>query len=110
MKKSDSLLYELTKAQVIIIFVYYFFILLGGGIITISIICNLEKEMSQNQLMIKTIISSLSVSGMLCSLQYTKRLYKACITYRIVPITTFVGNLGNFVYFLLRPFLSLIHI
>lgn len=110
MKKSDSLLYELTKAQVIIIFVYYFFILLGGGIITISIICNLEKEMSQNQLMIKTIISSLSVSGMLCSLQYTKRLYKACITYRIVPITTFVGNLGNFIYFLLRPFYAFVFV
>ena len=63
-----------------------------------------DEELTWNQLLIKTIISSLSVSGMLSSLQYTKRLYKVCITNRIIPITTYARRIGNIAYFLLRPF------
>ena len=81
-----------------------------GGVISINTICTLDDELTRNQLMIKSIISSLSVSGMLCSLQYTKRLYKACITDRILPITTFAGRIGNLAYFLLRSFFAFVFV
>lgn len=103
MKKSDSLFFELSKAELIILFVYYTIILIAGGVTSIITLCQIEEETSHKQLIIKTIISSLSISGMLCSLQYIKRLYKACITNRIIAKTTFAGHIGTLVYFLLRP-------
>ncbi len=110
MKKSDSLLFELTKSQIITIFVYYFVIMLVGIALSIYVLCNLEGEITQNQLMIKIIVASLSVSAMLSSLQYIKRLYKACITNRIAESPTFMGSLGNTVYFLLRPFYAFVFV
>lgn len=110
MEKSDSLSFELNQAEVIIVFIYYFLIILVGGAISINTVCSLNEAMDRHQLMIKTTISSLSMSGMLCSLQYTKRLYKACITDRIVPIRTFAGSIGNLVYFLLRPFFAFVFV
>lgn len=108
--KSDSLLFELTKLEIVVIVVYYFIILLIGVIISIKTLCTLGEEMSHKLLMSRTIVSSLSVSGMLCSVQYIRRIYKACITDRIVPITTFAGSIGNLVYFLLRPFYAFVFV
>ena len=61
-------------------------------------------------IIIKTIIASLSVSGMLCCLQYIKRLYKACITDRIIECSSVFGQLGNVIYFILRPFYSFVFV
>ena len=106
MRKSDNFRYELSKGTIIFLFVYYFVILLIGLVLSICIICNLPIGESRDQVIIKTIIASMSVSGMLCALQYTKRLYKACITHRIDECTSFCGHIGNIAYFLLRPFYS----
>lgn len=106
MKKSDLLIFEISKVEIVIIFLYYFLLLILGGVFSIKILCELNEELTQKQFIIKTVVSSLSVSGMLFSLQYIKRLYKACITNRIVPISTFAGHIGNLVYFILRPFFA----
>ena len=45
---------------------------------------------------------------MLSSIKYIKRLYKACITGRVIEITTKFGEIGNFIYFLLRPIFALV--
>ncbi len=75
MKKSDSLIFELSKKSIVWIYVYYFVILLVGGIVSISILCRIGDETNQNSLMIRTVISSLAVGGMMSSLQYIKRLF-----------------------------------
>ena len=106
MKKSDSLLFELSKSAVITLFVYYFVILLTGLICAIYVMCNLPVGDDKSTVIIKTLFASLSVSGMLCSLQYIKRLYKACITDRIIECSSAFGQLGNIIYFILRPFYS----
>lgn len=106
MRKSDSLIFEISKTQLVVIFVYYFLMLLIGGVLLITTLCELSEDMSKKQIIIKTVISSLSASGMLCSLQYIKRLYKACITNRIVQNSTFAGSIGNLVYFISRPFFA----
>ena len=106
MKKSDSLLFALSKAAIIILFVYYFVVLLTCLIGAIYVMCNLPIEVDKKTVIIKTIISSFSASGMLCCLQYIKRLYKACITDRIVESSYKFEQLGNIIYFILRPFYS----
>lgn len=110
MKKSDSLLFELSKTAIITLFVYYFVVLLTGLGCAIYVMCNLPIEADQTTVIIKTIIASLSVSGMLCCLQYIKRLYKACITDRIIECTSIFGQLGNVIYFILRPFYSFVFV
>lgn len=106
MKKSDSLLYQLTIKETIIIFTYYFIILLAGMLISIHIICNIAEDKNNQQLITTTIKASLSVSGIFCSMKYIKRLYKACITNRIICKSTTIGRLGNIMYFIFRPFYS----
>ncbi len=110
MKKSDSLLFELSNTAIIILFVYYFAVLLTGLGCSIYVMCNLPIEADKTTVIIKTIIASLSVSGMLCCLQYIKRLYKACITDRIVESSSVYGQLGNVIYFILRPFYSFVFV
>ena len=110
MKKSDSLLFELSKPAVIFLFIYYCFLLLTGLVFSILIMCNISSEINKSDVIIKTVIASLSTSGMLCCVQYIKRLYKACITNRIVECTTSFGQLGNIVYFLLRPLFSFVFV
>ena len=104
MRKSDTLLFSLNKAEIICIFIYYIVILISGGVFSIHTLCSLAENSSRTQIMLKTVLSSISISGMLCSLQYSKRLYKACITNRIVSEGILIERIGNVVYFLLRPF------
>lgn len=83
MKKSDNLIYSLSKKMLIFLFIYYFIILISGGIFSIIIACSLMKGVNQDQIVIQAFGVSIAVSGMLCSVQYIKRLYKACLTDRI---------------------------
>ena len=110
MSKRDSIVYELSKVGVVILFVYYFLILCVGSWGVIEIICTLGEVANQEELLLRIFLSSLSVSGMLCSLQYIKRLYKACITNRITPKTTFWGSLGNLAYFIFRPLFAFVFV
>lgn len=108
MKKSDSLNYELSKGKLIILFIYFSLILLGGISCSVFVILHLlQGQTPANRLLCYTIVASFSVSSMLCSMQYIKRLYKACITDRIIHSETRFGEIGNLFYFLLRPIYAL---
>ena len=96
MNKSDNLVYSLSKKMLIFLFIYYFTILVCGGVFAIIIACSLMQEMNQEQVMKMAFIVSIAVSGMLCSIQYIKRLYKACM----------VKCIGNITYFVFRPFFA----
>ena len=106
MRKSDRLIYYLSKKTVIVLFIYYFFLLIGGGIVTIYIAVALMKSVSQIQILKMSFVASLAVSGMLCSVQYIKRLYKACLTDRIISCNDAIKCIGNVAYFVFRPFFA----
>lgn len=106
MKKSDVLIYSLSKKMLISLFVYYFVVLILGGIFAAIIACDLTDKMSQVQIMKRTFVLSIAVSGMSCSVQYIKRLYKACLTKRVKTSGDFIENIGNFTYFVFRPFFA----
>lgn len=105
MKKSDNLIFTLSKTSVIFLFIYYTAIIIVGGVIAIKIACSME-QVTHGQLLKNTFFASLSVSGMLCSIQYIKRLYKACLTERIDSDDNKYKRIGNIIYFLLRPLFS----
>lgn len=75
MKKSDVLIYSLSNKMLISLFVYYFVVLILGGIFAAIIACDLTDKMSQVQIMKRTFVLSIAVSGMSCSVQYIKKLY-----------------------------------
>lgn len=106
MNKSDNLVYSLSKKMLIFLFIYYFTILVCGGVFAIIIACSLMQEMNQEQVMKMAFIVSIAVSGMLCSIQYIKRLYKACLTDRIEINDDMVKCIGNITYFVFRPFFA----
>lgn len=109
-RKSDSLVYTLTRGWVIFLLIYYFSILLLGIIFSIYIILNLNN-ISDKNILLKTIIASLSVSGMFCSIQYLKRIYKACLEERIVSENhKAIVLFGNILYFLLRPVFTFVFV
>lgn len=107
MKKSDTLVYHLSKKILIFLFIYYFAILICGGILAIKIACDLTSQLNQEQIMKMAFTVSVAVSGMLCSIQYIKRLYKACLTDRI-EISKDLKCIGNATYFIFRPFFAFV--
>lgn len=106
MRKSESLEYTLSKRLVIVLFLFYALILIGGCIVSISVGVSLTKEVERHLLLRKTFFVSLAVSTMLCAVQYTKRLYKACITDRIDTHPDTFKRIGNMAYFISRPFFA----
>lgn len=103
MKKSDTLIYTLSKKMIIFLFVYYFIILFCGVVLSITVACELMTELDQIQIIKNAFLASIVVSGMLCSVQYIKRLYKACITNRIELNGDIIIMIGNLTYFIFRP-------
>lgn len=103
MKKSGNLIYALSKSMLIFLFIYYFVILVCGGFFAITIACSIMQKERQEQIMQMAFIVSIAVSGMLCSVQYIKRLYKACLTNRIEVSDDTVKCIGNVTYFIFRP-------
>ncbi len=106
MRKSDNLIYNLSKKMLLFLFVYYFIILIMGGISAVIIACILMKEVPKEQIMELAFVVSIAVSGMLCSVQYIKRLYKACLTDRIEISNDLIKCIGNVTYFIFRPFFA----
>lgn len=96
--------------MVIVLFSYYILILLFGGFVSVYIARTPMSTLSQTQLLTYTFIASLSVSGMLCSIQYIKRLYKACMTDRVDLSDDKLKRIGNMMYFLLRPLFSFVFV
>lgn len=110
MKKSNLLVFNLTKKQMYGIFIYYGVILVASIVTSAFLLMGFGGTLSQDKLMIKTIMSSLAVSSMLCSVQYIKRLYKACITERISECQDYKKKFGNVIYFISRPLFSFVFV
>ncbi len=102
MKKSDFLIYTLSYKMLIGLYIYYILLIVIGVTGSIFIICSIS-HISNDNILVNTLIASLSVCNMLNGVQYTKRLYKACLTERISDEVDKVKRIGNVVYFILRP-------
>ncbi len=107
LKKSDTLIYSLSKKMLVFLFIYYFIILISGGTFAIIIACTLMGEVGKQQIMKLAFVISIAVSGMLCSVHYIRRLYKACLTNRIEISGDEIKCIGNVTYFLFRPLFAL---
>lgn len=109
-RKSDSLVYTLTQGWAILLVIYYFVILLSGIVLSIYIMLNINN-ISSESILLSTIIASLSVSAMLCSVQYLKRIYKASLEERIVSSNyKQIVLFGNILYFILRPLFTFVFV
>jgi hypothetical protein len=108
-KKSDSLKYELSKKCIYFLVSYYFSLVILGIICLLIIIAKLGT-IKHEQMLLLTIIASISSAGMTCSMQYIRKLYRACITKRIISPDqeNNTSLFGNLLYFLSRPFFSFI--
>lgn len=103
MKKNEDIRYELSKGNIIFLLVYYSLYIIVGIAISIIELCFDKNILDMKMLIIHMVISSFGVSGMLCSVQYIRRLYKACITERIKSEISEIGKIGTMVYFIFRP-------
>lgn len=106
MKKSDNLEFALSKRMVIALLIFYALILVVGCIIAANVGISITREIEKPLLLRKTFCVSLAFSTMLCAVQYTKRLYKACITDRINTSSDVFVQIGNVAYFISRPFFA----
>lgn len=107
MSKNNNLKYSLSKKSIIILYIYYSVLIIVGAIIAIYISCSLTSDLSQKELLVCTFIASISLSSMLCSIQYIKRIYKASINDRINDEGTTYIHMGNFAYFIFRPLFAM---
>lgn len=101
---SDSIEYNLTGKSVAFIYVYYFLILITSLSLSIYIICFNFKNIDTYSTIVRTNIVSLSVSSMLCCVEYIHKLYKACIYNRLkINDSMNIKCWGNLIYFISRP-------
>lgn len=103
MKKNEDMKYDLTKGNVIFLVGYYSIYIICGIIISIMELYCEKNILDMKRLITHVVFSSFGVSGMLCSVQYIRRLYKACITERIKSEISTIGQVGTMVYFIFRP-------
>lgn len=103
MKKKEDIKYELSKGNIIFLIVYYLLYIILGILISVMELCYDKSAFDVKLVIIHMIISAFGVSGMLCSVQYIRRLYKACVTERIKSEISVIGQIGNLVYFIFRP-------
>lgn len=106
MKKECQLVYDLKLYMLIILLVEYFGFLIFGCGALIYVLCFYNMN---EQIMMWTVISSVGCSTCMCSIQYIKKIYKACI-YDRINVVNEKHNLklwGNFIYFLGRPLFAI---
>ena len=105
--REAELTYCLSKKMVIFLLVYLGILLSFGGFFVIEIIRLLSIKVTSEQILQYSFYGSISVSGMTSSIQYIKKLYKACITNRIdILDADEIKRIGNFSYFFFRPFFA----
>lgn len=111
MDKSKDIKYSLNKTDIIFLFIYYSVISIVGLVLTVIVFCSItSNKPGSEKLLIYTIITSISVSCILCSIRYIKRLYQACISQRIIENDNSIIRLGNIFYFMLRPLFAAVFI
>lgn len=101
LKRDAGLTYGLSKNMVIILFVYYFLLFAIGGFISIEIAITLTATVTKSEIVMDAFCVSIAVSGMLCSIQYIKKLYKACIMQRVdITESDIMKKIGDMAYFI----------
>lgn len=103
MSRSDTLIFALTRKWIVFLFIYFGTYILVGGVISIKGLCTLECDTEKSTLLRQAFMLSFSTSGMLCAVQYIRRLYKACISARIDTTADKIQVLGTIAYFIFRP-------
>lgn len=106
-KKQENTVYTISKKSIWGLTTYFIFLLLAGAVVLSMVIFEVGKI--QNSVVLqKTVYSSMATCVMLCSIQYLKRIYKACLTERMVaPVDgEQLKEIGNILYFVLRPLFS----
>lgn len=101
--KNEDLKYELSKGNVIFLVGYYCLYIIAGIVISSIELCCDKNILDMKMLIIHMVLSAFGISGMLCSVQYIRRLYKACISDRIKTEISMFGQIGTMIYFLFRP-------
>lgn len=108
MEKKNEIIYCLSRRMVIFLFFYYSIYLILGGFFSVAIAQTLTQELNTQEILEKSFFISIAVSGMLCSIQYIIKLYKACITERIYLVKEDgLKRLGNNAYFIFRPLFAI---
>jgi hypothetical protein len=110
-EKKDFHIYILSKCWFRLIIGYYVAIILAGIFVSILVMANLSGFVSDN-ILLYTNFTSMAVSGMLCSVQYLRRLYKACLNNRLIFFHSNedLQQSGNILYFILRPVFAIIFV
>jgi len=109
--KKESYFYVLSKYWLRFIMGYYIINILAGVIVSVIIIANISGFVLNNILLYTTILS-MAVSVMLCSVQYLRRLYKACLSGGMHYLTPGdeVKQFGYIMYFVLRPVYAIVFV
>jgi len=102
-EEKEKIVYGLSKKMIIFLFIYYFILMLLGGGVVIVIMHIIECYDVYEYIIVLAFAISISVSCMLCSMRYVKKLYKACVGKQIQVKIDIIEGIGNMAYFLFRP-------
>ncbi len=106
MHDNKKVVYNLPSKWLAFIIVYLIILFAAGIFFTIFIIINLQYLSTKN-VMTYTLINSLALCLLFCSMKYIRKLYKAGIENRIdTRSTSIIKSLGNILYFVFRPLFS----
>jgi len=108
--RKKELIYRLSEKQIKRISIYFCILLIIS--LTLSIFTLLNPVKAEDNIMLFTIITSVSVAIMLSCIKYLRKIYKACIDKRteVLDQTTWYESWGNILYFILRPFYSAVFV
>ncbi|MDL2236416.1 hypothetical protein LJC56_01075 [Christensenellaceae bacterium OttesenSCG-928-K19] len=111
MDTEKKLKYLLTEKSIKSIFRYLIVLLLIGICGSIYVFIKIN-EIQQNDILLYTIIVSISVCLMFCSIKYIRKLYLACIESRIErPEDDMIHrSMGVAIYFYLRPAFAVVFV
>jgi len=97
--------YKLSFRSTVFIVIYYGVLLVVGLTTTIVILTRLST-LSASNIIFLTFVVSISVASISYSLQYLRRIYKACLNEHIIQPSSKMQQFGNILYFISRPFFA----
>jgi hypothetical protein len=102
----NGTVFIIPRRMLIFLFSYFVAILVVCMGLSIFFVMRIETIETEEVIMY-TVLSSLSICGMTCSIRYLRKLYKACINEKISCNQNLtIEQLGFVIYFILRPFFA----
>jgi hypothetical protein len=94
-----------------VIIAYYIVLLSCGVTVSVLVMANISTFVVKN-ILLHSSFASMAVAAMLCSVQYLRRLYKACLEDRVHIIQSGeeIKQFGNVMYFILRPIYAIVFV